>query len=250
MASSIPLNMQKSEREELHTDGRLEVVRIFRTIQGEGPYAGTPAIFVRLAGCNLRCSFCDTDYTSNRKWYSVQALLDAVSLSKRDAPINLVVLTGGEPFRQNIWPFLEAYHRQSDRHESQIETNGVSWIDPPIGGVVDPLTEIVCSPKTPKLHKDLMAYDPAYKYILRAGEIDPEDGLPTVGLGGQGLSSKEVRPGRPPKANDEYRPRVYVQPLDEGDEFKNTKNTEACVEVCLKFGYQMSLQQHKLLGLE
>jgi 7-carboxy-7-deazaguanine synthase len=49
-------------KQELTEDGSLDVVDIFPTIQGEGPNAGRPAVFVRLWGCNLTCSFCDTDF--------------------------------------------------------------------------------------------------------------------------------------------------------------------------------------------
>ena len=46
-----------------------EVQEIFLTIQGEGPYAGTPAIFIRLGGCNLACNFCDTEFESFEKMH-------------------------------------------------------------------------------------------------------------------------------------------------------------------------------------
>jgi len=58
----------------IESDGLyLEVQDIFSTIQGEGPFAGKPAVFLRLAGCNLRCFFCDTDFESRRTTLSGSA---------------------------------------------------------------------------------------------------------------------------------------------------------------------------------
>lgn len=72
------------------------ISEIFESIQGEGPWAGTKSLFIRTAGCNLRCRFCDTPYTSwqpEGEPQSVDELLQRVSESTAEH----VVLTGGEP---------------------------------------------------------------------------------------------------------------------------------------------------------
>ena len=72
------------------------IAEVFESIQGEGPFAGTPSLFVRTSGCNLRCSFCDTPYTSWKPegteydWEEIATLVAAGSVQH-------VVLTGGEP---------------------------------------------------------------------------------------------------------------------------------------------------------
>jgi 7-carboxy-7-deazaguanine synthase len=72
------------------------IAEVFESIQGEGPFAGTPSMFVRTSGCNLRCWFCDTPYTSwnpegtNYDWEEIATLVAAGSMPH-------VVLTGGEP---------------------------------------------------------------------------------------------------------------------------------------------------------
>lgn len=72
------------------------IAEVFESIQGEGPFAGTPSLFVRTSGCNLRCSFCDTPYTSWKPegteydWEELATLAAATSIQH-------VVLTGGEP---------------------------------------------------------------------------------------------------------------------------------------------------------
>src|SRR5574343_1826946 len=84
----------------------LEVHSIFSTIQGEGPFCGRPAVFVRLAGCNLQCPGCDTDYTQNRARLDYEIILSIIrdQLALTASKANLIVVTGGEPFRQNIAP--------------------------------------------------------------------------------------------------------------------------------------------------
>ena len=70
----------------------LQLTEIFYSIQGEGEFTGTPAVFVRLAGCNLSCAFCDTDY-SLKFVASVDDVVRKVRELGRDCP--MVVLTGG-----------------------------------------------------------------------------------------------------------------------------------------------------------
>ena len=74
----MAINIQPIEKRELSVDGSVQVHSIFYTLQGEGPFSGQPAVFVRLAGCNLQCPACDTDYTSRRTPMPVAAILDAV----------------------------------------------------------------------------------------------------------------------------------------------------------------------------
>ena len=81
----------------------LSVNEIFYSIQGEGCYAGFPAIFVRLAGCNLKCEYCDTIYTLERTM-SIEAILNRIepllARNKYQIPLNIIVFTGGEPTLQ------------------------------------------------------------------------------------------------------------------------------------------------------
>lgn len=232
--SMITLNTQAPEKSaDILHDGSLEVFKIWKTIQGEGPFAGSPAVFVRLAGCNLRCPDCDTDYTSSRTTMTPSEILNEAARlqnwSKR-----LIVLTGGEPFRQGIGKFiLEANLRN---YHVQVETNGTLYRDdlPWHGGL-----SIVCSPKTPTLHAKLIPHIRAYKYILDADHV-AEDGLPLASMGAL------VGIARPKHADAE----IYVQPLDVQDAAENRRHVEAAVNSCLQFGYKLSYQIHKAIGVE
>lgn len=230
----ITLNTQPSELLVQGTDGSLEVVSVFETIQGEGPYAGTPAVFVRLAGCNLQCPGCDTDYTTDRRWVSSEALLKEVQAKRQSG---LVVLTGGEPLRQSCRQFILDLDEAG--YEIQIETNGTIYRGELIGlyGIVS----VVCSPKTPKLASGLLPFIDAYKYVLSADSVDANDGLPTTVLG---YDHAIARP------HVHFDGDVFVQPADEQDEVKNKVNLEAVLASCLKHGYRLSLQMHKIIGLD
>ena len=61
------------------------VKEIFKTLQGEGAQAGRPAVFCRFAGCNLACSFCDTDFTGGDAFASTQLLVDAIEQTYAEA---------------------------------------------------------------------------------------------------------------------------------------------------------------------
>ncbi len=98
----------------------LQLAEIFYSIQGEGTHTGKPAVFVRLAGCNLACAFCDTDY-SLKFVASVPEVVDRVRSLGGDCP--MVVITGGEPLAQRETLALIAALRQAGKRV-HIESNG------------------------------------------------------------------------------------------------------------------------------
>lgn len=222
------LNSQKPESLALSDTGTLDVYEIWRTIQGEGPHVGRQATFIRLAGCNLQCPLCDTIYTgAKRQVMKVRDIVQQISI--RNYP-RLVVITGGEPFRQHL--FSLTHQLVNSGYSVQVETNGT------LSGNVHPETLIVCSPKTPKVHPDLAQHVKAWKYVMRAGEVDKSDGLPTSVLG------LDLSPARPTN-----RAEIYLQPCDEQDEDKYQKNLDAVLSSCEEFGYRLGVQLHKLVGL-
>tara|TARA_R100000808_G_scaffold6960_1_gene20337 strand:- start:2395 stop:3075 length:681 start_codon:yes stop_codon:yes gene_type:complete len=226
----MEVNKQKREGIAPLRFGDVEIVDIWKTIQGEGPLAGCPSVFIRLAGCNLRCPWCDTDYTSNRKLWRAS---EVVELVRAIRPSGLVVLTGGEPFRQDIGPLIELLLEAG--YEIQIETNGTLFRP----NIPFDQISIVCSPKTPKVHPGLIPYITAWKYVIDADHIDPTDGLPSETLGG-------FAPAKPSGEN----PLIYIQPMDFQDPKHNRMNTEAAVDVCLKFDYRLQIQIQKIVGLK
>ena len=223
-------------RKQLLGDGqRLWVQEVFYTLQGEGPLTGEPSVFVRLAGCNLKCFWCDTDFESSTWQPSLDELLQRIAAA-RPACADLVVVTGGEPFRQNIAPLVG---RLLDRNlRVQIETSGSLWVDLP----EHPRLSIVCSPKTKNLHPKIVPRIAAFKYVVAEDGIDPHDGLPNSSTQKPNVAARLYRP---PAGSA-----VYVMPRDDGDEARNLSNRKACTAVALKFGYRLSLQTHKLLGLD
>ncbi len=234
----LQLNMQAPEKPSLREDGSLEVHSVFKTLQGEGPFVGCASIFIRLSGCNLSCTNCDTDYTSRREILNPRQILYQVHMACAGKPPVLIVLTGGEPFRQNVVPLIESL---LDRDFMvQVETNGIFW---PKDLEYNEGLSIVCSPKTANIHANIAKAAIALKYVLDAEHVDPNDGLPTESIG---CLQRPYRPW-PCKA---ITPEIYVQPLDEQDRLKNKRNLEACIESCLKYDYTLSIQAHKIIGVE
>lgn len=226
------------------SDGReLSVHSIFPTIQGEGPYAGCPAVFVRLAGCNLQCPLCDTEYTAGAIGLEVEEVVEAV-VRLRHA--SLVVLTGGEPFRQNVVPLLHALNEAG--YMVQIETNGmlpVQNMEKLMLLVAGGLVDIVVSPKTPRLDPELAALAAAFKYVVKAGAFDTSDYLPTSAL--DHPLPHNGRVARPPP---DWSGEIYIQPADEGHEFTKA-NTAAAVHCVLNGAgrRRLCIQTHKIAEL-
>lgn len=106
------------------------VNEIFYSLQGEGFWTGTPAIFLRFALCNLKCPFCDTDFSASRPMSTEEIL---ATLTEASSDCQVVVLTGGEPALQADKELIDALH--SAGYSIRIETNGtkplpegIDWI--------------------------------------------------------------------------------------------------------------------------
>jgi organic radical activating enzyme len=238
----IPINMQAPEKRRQDDLGTsLEVHSIFWTIQGEGPYTGYPAVFVRLAGCNLQCPSCDTEYTEGREHIGVHQLVErVVKLFPEGVKHRLAVITGGEPFRQNIMPFV-ALLKVKEIH-AQIETNG-SLPPPPGWGTLnfDGVT-IVCSPKAGRVHAALWPHIDAYKYVLDHTSMDL-DGLPIRALN-HSCSPRVARP------HEGFDGPVYLQPMDPKCDAAYMANVRAVKRSCMMHGYMLQLQVHKIIGVD
>lgn len=237
------MNIQPIEKQFIHPDGVVEVHHLFRTIQGEGPFTGERAIFIRLAGCNLQCPGCDTEYTSQRAKMSPDDICREILFKHAGFPYGgLIVITGGEPTRQNIGPLC---HELVNRgYAVQIESNGVRAPDPLTVNLIQrKLVALVISPKTKAIHKVSADIATCFKYVLRDGDVDPIDGLPIRAL--EHAATPCV--ARPPTG---YKGVIYINPYDEKDEAANARHLAATVQSCSKYGYRMGLQLHKIANLE
>lgn len=236
------LNQQRPTAR-LNGDGsNLLVHSIFPTIQGEGPFAGTPALFVRLAGCNLQCPLCDTEYTDGSEMMTVGEVVHRAGLSR----LGLVVLTGGEPFRQNVAQLLMLLRNCGIK--TQIETNGVLPIQdqPKVEReIAMGFTTIVCSPKSGKLFPAFGHLSAAFKYVVTAHDVC-EDGLPVKALDNPPGSSGRVAP--PPSS---FKGTIYIQPADEKDPAHNAMNMQQAVSsVLMDPGRRrLCIQMHKYAEL-
>lgn len=189
---------------------KLFVTSIFYTLQGEGPYRGEPAVFVRLAKCNLACGFCDT-FFDDGDWLTVaeieqridqviedyfegnvpiwaRDLWGGVSIpGKETEPMSalkkremVLVVTGGEPMLQkNLVPFLERMNQRFAK--TQIESNG-TIVQP-----IPPETTLVVSPKCSEKNGRAVKYlEPRAEMLARANclkfvmSADPDTPYNTV----------------------------------------------------------------------
>ncbi len=207
------------------------VKEIYFTLQGEGAHTGRPAVFLRFAGCNLWsgreqdrlqavCRFCDTEFvgTDGRlggKFASPAHLADVVAGLWPGAGRPYVVCTGGEPLLQLDEALIEALHDKG--FEIGVETNGT--IAAPAG------IDWLC--------------------------VSPKGAAELVQLTGDEL--KLVYPQREPEAQPERFEHLdfanlFLQPLDDEN---LAANTRAAISYCLEHpGWQLSLQTHKMIGID
>lgn len=258
------MNNQKPTKR-IKSDGLiLNTHSIFYTLQGEGPFSGVPAVFIRLTGCNLQCPGCDTEYTNTRTYagdmHIEDVLNQVLSISHDNPNVKLVVITGGEPFRQNIVPLI--YTLQNQGYTVQIETNGT--IAPQEDLPAD--TVVICSPKTSKINPLLSHYITAYKYVLDYNSVSKHDGLPLKALDNTATPCV-ARP------HVGFEGDIYLSPADMREYYKgdildnlrsrqasaikeieiihhNDRNYQAVAKSCMQYNYIAQLQIHKLLNVE
>ncbi len=193
-----------------------KINEIFYSLQGEGFHAGTPAVFVRFSGCNLRCAFCDTQHQEG-KMMSLQEVVDEVN-KYPIAP--LVVLTGGEPSLFIDEAFVAELKQQTGK-KIAIETNGTR----PVPNNLDWVT---LSPKT------AFAGGNIFLCVVKCC-----DELKVVCLG-QDLAQYD----------DIMAKHRFLQPCFCEDEVQRKANMKACVEAVMQNpGWRLSLQIHRALNI-
>lgn len=211
-----------------------KINEIFTSIQGEGPSAGIPANFIRMAGCNLNCSFCDTDFSLKQE-LDIDTILSALN-----PKVPLTVITGGEPFLQELKPLLLALF--SHGYETEFETNGTVWNDKkwmPYN------MRTICSPKpTFKIHPEIAERVIAWKYIISTDSIDLDTGLPMHTQAPANRAPVYLQPCWPVNIPMD----IKQQATWKKKEFK--KNCEVAVWAATKFGYRISMQLHKFMGVK
>ena len=202
---------------------------IFYSLQGEGYNTGRAAVFVRFAGCNLRCPFCDTEFDTFREMTADEIVAESLRLTPHASP-HLMVLTGGEPTLQVDETFVNLLHNHG--FEVAMESNGTR----PAPKNLDWLT---VSPKTREwyLTKDDGKLPDELKIIFDE-HTDPESFLPSPS---KVQSSKfKVQSSR-----------LYLQPCDTGDAELNARIINRCVDYIKQHPHwRLSLQTHKLAGFK
>ena len=192
----------------------MRVNEIFYSLQGEGFFTGTPSIFIRFSGCNLKCPFCDTDHSQYTEM-SPQEIAKASSAY----PATHVVLTGGEPSLQVTEELIELLHAEGKF--VAIETNGTHPIP-------DNIDWITFSPKDAYVQSEA-----AVPFIKAANEIK---------LVFNGKSVKDYHTVRV-----QHR---FMQPCDTGNEALNNTIIKGAIDYCMTHPqWRLSLQTHKIIHI-
>ena len=195
---------------------KYRINEIFYSLQGEGKYTGRAAVFVRFSGCNLRCPFCDTDFSQ----YTEMTAQDIIRRVSQWKDCGFVVLTGGEPTLQ-VDEALVTQLKQEGFYVA-IETNGT-------GRVPENVDWVTLSPKS-----CFVSHAPAL-VTVKVNEVKVVfDGI------------------HDPQAYGQLGDNLYLnlQPCDTGDANKNREVTRQCVEYIKQHPqWHLSLQTHKLISI-
>lgn len=192
----------------------MKVSEIFYSLQGEGARAGEPSVFVRLAGCNLACGFCDTEFESGKDMTNLEL---ATRVAEASPSCRWIVWTGGEPMEQLTGEAVQFF---ADRgYKQAIETNGTHKIP-------FMLDWVVCSPKVAE-------------HVLAGNFPGGVDELRYVRHSGQ--------PGVPVPAVAAKR--KFLSPMFKGNK-PDMENVRHCTKLCLENpDWSLSLQLHKLINI-
>lgn len=201
----------------------LKVNEIFYSLQGEGLRQGEPSIFIRLAGCNLHCYFCDTEFETYRI-LTLDEILNQIKLYKS----KWIIWTGGEPTLQ-LSDEIVAYFKNYNYYQA-IETNGTNRVP-------DGIDYICISPKVAlhvleKNFKNRIIDEIRLPFDLNNSKYSPEQLKQYITLLEQKLQVK----------------RIVISPLFAGDVISN-ENLKSAIEFCLENNLRFSIQIHKLINI-
>lgn len=143
------------------------ITEMFLTVQGEGFHMGRKALFVRFAGCNLACNFCDTDFSYSEFNFTLDQLMAKIKEFQDNAETSFhhIVLTGGEPLMQVDLELMKALTGKV--YFVQIETNGTKPAPFMKSSLLPPSSVyITCSPKAKKIDPQLLPFISEMKIVL------------------------------------------------------------------------------------
>lgn len=202
-------------------DGRrlLPLVEMFESIQGEGELTGTPSLFIRFGGCNLDCSFCDTDF-GNPVLTPESDILAFVAKST----MPLIIITGGEPTLTVDSEFISSMHEAAPGKIITIETNGTHPLP-------DGLDHVTVSPKSRPdgtLYPILAEHADEIKVVYTGQNLEPYFHLR--------CSNPDTR--------------YFLQPCWTPDEKDREANLHATIAALMTDPrWRLSLQTHRYLGV-
>jgi 7-carboxy-7-deazaguanine synthase len=206
-----------------------KVVEIFRSVEGEGRWVGLPVVFIRLEGCNLRCSWCDTTYSYTGENFKLLSITDILEEVKK-YNLKRVCITGGEPFFTENLDVLVGNLIESN-YQVFIETNGTLW-NKKFENLDKSRIYITCSPKPPFyfINKNLLPIISEFKFV-----VDETLGIKHI-----------IRPDIIGYIKNDT---IVLQP--ESNKPEMVKKALKLQDELLKFGIESRIipQCHKVLGL-
>lgn len=207
----------------------IAINEIFKSIQGEGFHTGTPCIFVRFQGCENNCPFCDTPHAQDRK--KANYYIDEVEIENRilhhigSSNIRRVVITGGEPFLQDVGLRNLINNLLGEGFLVSIETSGTVELSEDIKDIFAMDVWLTLSPK----HKE-----PYLQYKLRANEIKVLVGMNNVFMPTTPVSETA---------------QLFFQPVWTDCAIQRTSVWKRAIQLCYEHGARLSPQMHKYLNI-
>jgi len=192
------------------------VVETFHSLQGEGYWAGASAFFIRLAGCNVGCSWCDTKISWSVKNHPLVPVTELVQLAKVANP-NFVVITGGEPLMHDLEPLTEQL--KAEKLAVHLETSGAYRLTGQFDWVT--LSPKTFKPPVPQIYEQASELKVV---IANASDLEWAE-----------EQAKLVPPNLP----------LFLQP-----EWSSPVSKQLVTEyICTHPKWRLSLQTHKFLGI-
>lgn len=219
-----------------------KINELFETIQGEGSFTGQPSIFIRLQGCPVACSWCDTKHTweielsdevsqnimlakaqETSQWAAMTVEQILALVKEKGFQAKHIVITGGEPCMVDLTPLCDAFELQG--YSTQVETSGTFEIR------VSDKCWVTVSPKINMRG----GYPIINSAMMRANEIKHP-----VATEQHVNDLKELLAEHSIKNTP-----IYLQPISQ-----KARATELAIATCIANNWRLSVQVHKYLGIE